>query len=117
MKYHLGRVVVICKIQDLEYCNPVNNGWKFFHMINTRTSDKHIHRIIEWLGLEGNFRGHLVQPPCSEQQHPQLDQVAQSPVQPGPECFQGWDINHLSGATCSSFFTMRVVKLSSLYPV
>jgi len=27
------------------------------------------HRIIEWFGLEGTFRGHLVQHPCSEQGH------------------------------------------------
>ena len=41
------------------------------------------HRIIECFGLEGTFRGHLAQPPCSEQGHLQLDQVAQSPVEPG----------------------------------
>jgi len=28
-----------------------------------------IHRIIECFGLEGTFRGHLVQLPCSEQGH------------------------------------------------
>jgi len=27
------------------------------------------HRIIESFGLEGTPRGHLVQPPCSEQGH------------------------------------------------
>jgi len=48
------------------------------------------HRIIEQFGLE-------VQPLCSEQGHLALDQVAQSPVQPGLECFQGWGSNHLSG--------------------
>jgi len=47
------------------------------------------HRIIECFGLEGTFRGHLVQRPCSEQGHLQLDQVAQSVVQPGLESFQG----------------------------
>jgi len=35
--------------------------------------------------LEGTFRGHLVQPFCSEQGHLQLDHVAQSPVQPSLE--------------------------------
>jgi len=42
----------------------------------------YIHRIIERFGLEGTFRGHLAQHPCSEQGHLQLDQVAQRPVQP-----------------------------------
>jgi len=32
--------------------------------------------------LEGTFKGHLVQLPCSEQGHSQLDQVVQSLVQP-----------------------------------
>ena len=53
--------------------------------------------ITEWFGLEGTFRGHLVQLPHSEQGHLQPDQVAQSPVQPGLECFQGWGSDHLSG--------------------
>jgi len=44
--------------------------------------------------LEGTFRGHLAQPPCSEQGYLQLDQVAQSPVQPGLECFQGWVLHY-----------------------
>ena len=57
----------------------------------------HYHRIIEWFELEGTFKGHLVQPPCHEQGHLPLDQVAQSPVQPDLECSQGWGIHHLSG--------------------
>jgi len=40
------------------------------------------HRITECFGLEGTFRCYLAQPPCSEQGHLQLDQVAQSPVHP-----------------------------------
>jgi len=32
-------------------------------------------RIIEWFELEGTLKGHLVQPPCNEQGHPQLHQV------------------------------------------
>ena len=34
-------------------------------------------RIIESLELEGTFKDHLVQLPCNEQGHAQLDQVAQ----------------------------------------
>ena len=34
------------------------------------------HRIIEWFGLEGTFKGYLVQHPCSEQGQLQLNQVA-----------------------------------------
>lgn len=49
-------------------------------------------RMTELFGLEG-----LVQPPCNEQVHLELHQVAQSPIQPDLECFQGWDIHHLSG--------------------
>jgi len=49
------------------------------------------HRIIECFGLEGTFI------PCSKQGHLQLDQVAQSPAQPGLECFQGWGLHYLSG--------------------
>ena len=41
-----------------------------------------LHGKVEWFGLGGTFKGHLVQPPCKDQGHLQLDQVAQSPVQP-----------------------------------
>jgi len=47
-------------------------------------------RIIEWFGLEGTLKGRPVQPYCTEQVHLQLDQVAQSPVQPDLARFQGW---------------------------
>ena len=57
----------------------------------------YFHRIIECFGLEGTFRGHLAQPPCSEQGHLQPDQIAQSPVQPGLEYFQGWGSHGFSG--------------------
>ena len=47
-----------------------------------------IHRIIECFVLEGIFRGHLAQPPCSEQGQLQLHQVAQRTIQPGLEIHQ-----------------------------
>ena len=53
-------------------------------------------RIIESSELEQTFKGHLVQLPSNEQGHPQLDHVAQSPVQPDLECLQGWGIHQLS---------------------
>jgi len=43
---------------------------------------------MEVFGLEGTFKGHLVQPPYNEQGHLQPHQVAQSPVQPDLEYFQ-----------------------------
>ena len=45
-----------------------------------------LHRIIELIELEGTFKGHLVQPLCNDQGHIQLDQIAQSPIQPDFEC-------------------------------
>jgi len=50
------------------------------------------HRIIEWFGLEGTFKGVLVQPPCNKQGHLPPDQVAQT-----LECFLARGIYHLSG--------------------
>ena len=55
------------------------------------------HRIIELLELEETFKGHLVQLPCNEQGHPQLDQVAQGLIQPPPESLQGQGIHYLAG--------------------
>jgi len=45
---------------------------------------------------EGTLKGHLVQLPCREQEHLQLDQGAQSPVQPDLECLQGQSIHHVA---------------------
>jgi len=53
--------------------------------------------LSEWFVLEGSHKSHPVQLPCSEQGHLQLEQVAQSPIQPDLECHQGWVIHHLSG--------------------
>ena len=47
------------------------------------------HRTMEWFVLGKSFKSHLAQSPCSEQGHLQLHQVAQSPIQPYLEGFQG----------------------------
>ena len=55
------------------------------------------HRIIQSVKLEGTFKGHLVQLPCNELGHAQLDETAHGLVQPYIESLQGWGINHISG--------------------
>ena len=84
------------------------------------TSKKHllwmllVHIVItEWFGLEGTFKGHLVQAPCNEQGHLQLDQAAQSPVQPDPGCLQGWGIYHCSGQIPRANFRFALVQNGS----
>jgi len=57
---------------------------------------KDIHRIIESFELEGILKGHLLQLPCNEQGHLQLDKIAQSPIQPDLECLQRQAIHHIS---------------------
>ena len=51
---------------------------------------------LSWKG-HLKVKGHLVQLPCNEQRHLQLDQVAQSLIQPDLECLQGRVIHHVSG--------------------
>ena len=74
-------------------------------------------RVVEWFGLEGTFTGHLVQTTCKEQGYLQLDQVAESPVQPDLERFQRWGIYNISGlfnwdasgqSVCTCVFGVRV---------
>jgi len=72
--------------------------------MKVRISSTGFHGIIEWFALEGTSKGHLVQPPCSEQGHLQPDQAAQSPIQPGLECFQGWGMDQLSGQPVAVFY-------------
>jgi len=55
------------------------------------------HRTVVSFELEGTFKSPLVQLPCNEWGHLQLDQVVQCPVQPDFECLLGWGIHHLSG--------------------
>ena len=60
-----------------------------------------LHRIIEWFGLEGTLKITYFQPLCHGQGHLPLDQVAQSPVQPGLEHFQGGGSHNFSGQPLS----------------
>ena len=79
---------------------PVINGLD----VITENVPSNFRRIIEGFGLEGTFKGHLVQLPCNEQGCLQLYQVAQSPIQPDLECFQGWGTYHLSGQPVPVFY-------------
>lgn len=67
-------------------------------------------RVIESeaLELEGIFKGHVVQLPCTEQACLQLDQVAQRLIQPDFGCLQERGIYHISG--------LPVTVLSHLSP-
>ena len=81
----------------------VRNGW---HNPRTAQADlpgpAMLHRIMELFELEGTFKDHLVHLPRSEQGKPQLDQGAQSPIQPDLACLQRWSIHHLSGQPSSA---------------
>jgi len=76
------------------------------HYGNEKRSGRH--RIIESLELEGTFKDHLVQLPCNEQGHAQLNQVAQGLTQPGLESLQGWGINHISGQPVQGLTALTV---------
>jgi len=58
------------------------------------------HRIVEGFGLEGTFKITYLVPAyisCCRQGHLPLNQVVQSPIQPGFECFQERGIHSLPG--------------------
>ena len=54
-----------------------------------------VHRIIEWPGLKRTTMIIEFQPPCYVQGRQPADQAAQSHIQRGLECLQGWDIHNL----------------------
>jgi len=54
------------------------------------------HRIKEWPGLKVTSKIIEFQPPCYVPGHQPADQAAQSHIQPGLECLQGWDIHNLN---------------------
>ena len=53
--------------------------------------------IIEWPGLKRTTMIIEFQPPCYVQCCQPPDQAAQSHIQPGLECLQGWGIHNLLG--------------------
>jgi len=56
-----------------------------------------VHRMIEWPGLKRTTMMSWFQPPCHVQGRQPPDQAAQSHIQPGLECLQGWGIHSLLG--------------------
>jgi len=76
---------------------------------------KHRIRIIEWLGLEGSLTilCRQFQAPCHGQGHLALDQVAQSPIQPGLEHFQGGGIHNFSGQRAPGLHHPHTAELLS----
>lgn len=79
-------------------------------VLNTRSIEQCSKKVFRRFGLEGTFKGPLLQPlrpgfiwdrvnflsGSNEQRHLQLYQVSQSLVQPDFKCFQGWGICKLS---------------------
>jgi len=61
--------------------------------------------------VESTFKGHLAQLPFNEWGHPQLDQVAQSRIQPDFECPQGHRIHHNSGQPIPVSYHHYCIKL------
>jgi len=57
------------------------------HSLSAGTHERKMqnHRVIEWYGLEGTLKIIWFKPPCHGQGHLPLDEVAQSPIQPGLE--------------------------------
>ena len=72
-----------------------------------------LHRIIEsWnhrmAWVEKDHNDHLVPTPCYVQGHQPPDQAAQSHIQPGLECLQGWGIHSLLGQPVQCVTTLWV---------
>ena len=66
------------------------------------------HRIIEWPGLKRTTMIIKFQLPCYVQGHQPPDQAAQSHIQPGLECLQGWGIHSLLGQPIQCVTTLWV---------
>jgi len=66
------------------------------------------HRIIEWPGLKRTTMFIWFQPPCYVQGRQPADQAAQSHIQPGLQCLQGWGIHSLLGQPVQCVTTLWV---------
>jgi len=53
--------------------------------------------LLHFLLIEKDHIAHPVPTPCCVQGRQPLDQAAQSHIQPGLECLQGWGIHNLLG--------------------
>jgi len=69
---------------------------------------KHTHRIIEWPELKRTTMLIQFQPPCCVHVDQPPDQAAQSHIQPGLECLQGWGIHSLLGQPVQCITTVWV---------
>jgi len=62
--------------------------------------------------LGGTFKIIWFQPPCYRQGHLPLDEVAQSPIQPGLECLQGGASTTLLGMVYLRLSLFRIIILA-----
>jgi len=88
-----GKILRVTSGRDLAHKNFLN--LTFVKIYGWQKSWNH--RIIEWPGLKRTIMIIEFQPPCYVQGRQPPDQAAQSHIQPGLECLQGWGIHSLLG--------------------
>jgi len=69
-------------------------GLNYSSMVSLSLLTSQNQRIIEWPGLKRTTMIIQFQPPCYVQGRQPQDQAAQSHIQPGLECLQGWGIHN-----------------------
>jgi len=103
-------VPIVC----LNFVLLLSEAWFSSVNIPKAFSSRRHHRMA-W--VEKDHNDHVVSTPCHGQGHQPPDQAAQSHIQPGLECLQGWGIHSLLGQpvpVChhplSAFFVSVVVR-------